>query len=86
MNPRRPLDAYIHFGLGPHVSLGCDAGQAGLTEMFRSVFKLKNVRRAPGPQGELKKVLQPGGLCMYMREDRGAYFPFPCTMKICYDD
>ncbi|KAI2778552.1 heme peroxidase [Daldinia loculata] len=86
VNPRRPLDAYIHFGLGPHVSLGCDAGQAGLTEMFRSVFKLKNVRRAPGPQGELKKVLQPGGLCMYMREDRGAYFPFPCTMKICYDD
>ncbi|KAI0847017.1 heme peroxidase [Daldinia vernicosa] len=86
VNPRRPLDAYIHFGLGPHVRLGHDAGQAGLTEMFRSVFKLKNVRRAPGPQGELKKVLQPGGLYMYMREDRGAYFPFPCTMKICYDE
>ncbi|KAI1800009.1 heme peroxidase [Daldinia bambusicola] len=86
VNPRRPLDAYIHFGLGPHVHFGRDAGQAGLTEMFRSVFKLKNVRRAPGAQGELKKVLQPGGFCMYMREDRGAYFPFPCTMKICYDD
>ncbi|KAI0108091.1 heme peroxidase [Daldinia grandis] len=86
VNPRRPLDAYIHFGFGPHIHFGRDAGQAGLTELFRSVFKLKNVRRAPGPQGELKKVLQPGGLYMYMREDRGAYFPFPCTMKICYDD
>ncbi|KAI1474429.1 heme peroxidase [Daldinia eschscholtzii] len=86
VNPRRPLDAYIHFGLGPHVHFGRDAGQAGLTEMFRSVFKLKNVRRAPGAQGELKKILQPGGLYVYMKEDRGAYFPFPCTMKICYDD
>ncbi|KAI2618256.1 linoleate diol synthase [Hypomontagnella submonticulosa] len=86
VNPRRPLDAYIHFGLGPHACLGRDACQAGLAEMFRSVFKLKNVRRAPGAQGELKKVPRPGGFYVYMREDRGAYFPFPCTMKICYDE
>ncbi|OTB02795.1 hypothetical protein M426DRAFT_61578 [Hypoxylon sp. CI-4A] len=86
VNPRRPLDAYIHFGLGPQNSLGRSASQAGLTEMFRSVFKLKNVRRAPGAQGELKKVSRPGGSYMYMTEDRGAYFPFPCTMRISYDD
>ncbi|KAK7937986.1 heme peroxidase [Apiospora aurea] len=86
VNPSRPLDAYIHFGLGPHACLGRDAAQAALTEMFRAVFKLRNVRRAPGPQGELKKVPRPGGFYVYMREDRGAYFPFPCTMKICYDD
>ncbi|KAK8076499.1 hypothetical protein PG994_003771 [Apiospora phragmitis] len=86
VNPRRPLDAYIHFGLGPHACLGRNAAQAALTEMFRAVFKLRNVRRAPGPQGELKKVPRPGGFYVYMREDRGAYFPFPCTMKICYDN
>ncbi|RYP35414.1 hypothetical protein DL767_003821 [Monosporascus sp. MG133] len=85
VNPRRPLNAYIHFGAGPHACLGRDLAQVGLTEMFRSVFRLKNVRRAPGPQGELKKVPRPGGFYVYMREDRGAYFPFPCTMKICYD-
>ncbi|KAI1632145.1 heme peroxidase [Biscogniauxia mediterranea] len=85
LNPRRPLDAYIHFGLGPYGCLGRDVAQAGLTEMFRSLFKLKNVRRAPGPQGELKKVLHPGGFRVFMRDDRGQYFPFPCTMKICYD-
>ncbi|KAI1389341.1 linoleate diol synthase [Hypoxylon trugodes] len=86
VNPRRPLDAYIHFGLGPHAYFGGNASQAGLTEMFRSVFKLKNVRRAPGAQGELKKVSAPGRSYLYMREDRGAYFPFPCTMTICYDN
>ncbi|KAL7623519.1 hypothetical protein AAE478_007202 [Parahypoxylon ruwenzoriense] len=86
VNPRRPLDAYIHFRLGPHDCLGIDACQSGLTEMFRSVFKLKNVRRAPGAQGELKRVPRDGAFELYMRDDRGAYFPFPCTMKICYDD
>ncbi|KAH9994375.1 linoleate diol synthase [Xylariaceae sp. FL0662B] len=86
VNPRRPLGAYIHFGLGPHTCLGRNACQAALTEMFRSVFKLRNVRRAPEFQGELKKVPRPGGFYVYMTEDRGAYFPFPCTMKICYDD
>ncbi|KAI1104345.1 linoleate diol synthase [Jackrogersella minutella] len=85
VNPRRPLDAYVHFGLGPHACLGRDASEACLTEMFRSVFKLKNVRRAPGPQGELKKIPQ-DGFDMYMRQDRAAFFPFPCTMKICYDE
>ncbi|KAI1770674.1 linoleate diol synthase [Hypoxylon cercidicola] len=85
VNPRRPLDAYIHFWMGPHACLGRDACQAGLTGMFRSVFQLKNVRKAPGAQGQLKKIYRPGGFYLYLRED-GSYFPFPCTMKICYDN
>lgn len=67
VNPRRPLDAYIHFGLGPHACLGRNAAQAALTEMFRAVFKLRNVRRAPGPQGELKKVPRPGRFFVYSK-------------------
>lgn len=85
MNPHRPLGTYLHFGLGPHTCLGRDVANVALIEMFRSVFRRKNVRRAVGAQGELKKVLRPGGSYAYMREDRGAYYPFPCTMKICYD-
>ncbi|KAI0473051.1 linoleate diol synthase [Xylariaceae sp. FL0804] len=96
VNPRRPLNAYLHFGRGPHACLGRDAAQVALGEMFRAVFRLRNLRRAPGPQGELKKVVVPvvpGGKgppqqqqpVWYMKEDREAYFPFPCTMVLCYD-
>jgi prostaglandin-endoperoxide synthase 1/linoleate 10R-lipoxygenase len=85
VNPRRPLTSYISYILGPHTCLARNTCEVALTEMFRSVFRLKNLRRAPGPQGELKKVRGPDGFDVYMREDRGAYYPFPCTMQICYD-
>ncbi|KAI3322602.1 linoleate diol synthase [Xylariaceae sp. AK1471] len=85
VNPRRPLTTYISYMLGPHTCLARNTCEVALTEMFRSVFRLKGLRRAPGPQGELKKVRGPDGFDVYMREDRGAYYPFPCTMQICYD-
>jgi len=56
-----------------------------LTAMLRTVGKLDGLRRACGPQGELKKIPRPGGFYVYMREDQGSYFVFPCTMKVHYD-
>ncbi|KXJ95099.1 heme peroxidase [Microdochium bolleyi] len=100
VNPSRPLASYMHVAALSSGSAASDGQlvQASVTEMFRAVFRLlKNVRRAPGPQGELKKVLQKAsggsssdgaegqGSVVYLREDRGAYVPFPCTMRICYD-
>ncbi|KAK5629121.1 hypothetical protein RRF57_004836 [Xylaria bambusicola] len=85
VNPRRPLDSYVTYVLGPHTHLAQNTCQIALTEMFRSIFRLKNLRRAPGPQGELKRVRSDEGFDLYMREDRGAYYPFPTTMTICYD-
>ncbi|KAI0146243.1 linoleate diol synthase [Xylariaceae sp. FL1272] len=85
VNPRRPLASYVSFVLGPHTCLARNASENALTEMFRSVFKLKNLRRAPGGPGELKRVKDQDGFDVYMREDRGAYYPFPCTMQIAYD-
>ena len=75
----RPLESYIHYGEGPHTCLGRDANMVGLTSMLRVVGKLKNLRRAPGPQGELKKIPRPGGFYIYMREDQGSYFVFPLS-------
>ncbi|OLN90159.1 Linoleate 10R-lipoxygenase [Colletotrichum chlorophyti] len=86
VDPRRPLESYIHYGLGPHACLGRDASQVALTEMFRALFRKKNLRRVPGPQGLLKKVPRPGGFFVYMKEDWGQLWPFPVTMKVMWDE
>lgn len=86
VDPRRPLEAYIHYGLGPHACLGREASQVALTEMFRALFKRRNVRRQPGPLGALKKVPRPGGFFVYMREDLSGLWPFPCSMKVMWDE
>ena len=75
----RPLESYIHYGMGDHTCLGRDASRVALTAMLRTVAKLKNLRRAPGPQGQLKKVPRPGGFYVYMTENHGSYFPFPTS-------
>lgn len=54
--------------------------------MFRAVFRRRNLRRAPGPQGELKKVPRPGGFVVYMREDWDSLWPFPISMKVLWDE
>ena len=86
MNPTRPLDSYIHYGAGPHACLGRDISQVAIIELFRTLFRRKNVHRVPGPQGELKKVARPGGFYVYMMEDWSSYFPFPTTMKVMWDE
>ncbi len=86
VNPHRPLDRYIHYGVGPHTCLGRDISQAAITSMFRALFRRRNLRRAPGPQGELKKVARPGGFFVYMTDDWSSFFPFPTTMKVMWDE
>ena len=81
----RPMESYIHFGVGPHACLGAEASRTALTAMLRTVGKLDNLRRAPGPAGQLKKIARPGGSYDYMRPDHGSYSPFPTTMKIHWD-
>lgn len=81
----RPLESYIHYGVGPHTCLGKDVSQVALTAMLKVVGGLDNLRRAPGPAGQLKKIPRPGGFYIYMRSDWGSYFPFPTTMKINFD-
>jgi linoleate 10R-lipoxygenase len=75
----RPMDSYIHYGEGPHKCLGMDVSKVAITAMLKTVGRLDNLRRAPGPRGELKKIPRPGGFYIYMREDQGGYFPFPTS-------
>ena len=75
----RPVDTYIQYGFGPDAFLGQEASRVALTAMLRVVGRLANLRRAPGPQGQLKKIPRPGGSHVYMRADHGSYFPFPTS-------
>ena len=79
----RPLENYIHYGLGPHACLGAEVSRVALTAMLRVVGRLDNLRRAPGPQGELKKIPRLGTFDVYMRADHGSYWPFP-TSKLTF--
>jgi hypothetical protein len=57
--------------------------------MFRALFKRRGVRRAPCPQGELKRVVGVGegsAAVEYLRGDWGAKGEWPVTMKVCWDE
>lgn len=81
----RPLDSYIQFGKGPHQCIGLDWAKVSLPTMLKCVGRLGNLRRAPGPQGEFKKVPQPGGFKIYLTADESSYTPFPAYMKVQWD-
>ncbi|KAJ5085033.1 hypothetical protein N7532_009804 [Penicillium argentinense] len=73
----RPMESYIHYGVGPHTCLGKEASKVALTAMLRVVGRLDNLRRAPGPQGELKKIPRPNNFYSYMLEDETGFYAFP---------
>lgn len=70
----RPMDSYIHYGVGPHACLGKEASQVGLTAMVRVMARLPGLRPAPGPQGVCKKVAREDGFYAYMTEVCFFYF------------
>ena len=81
----RPMESYVQYGQGPHQCLGYDMSRLALRTMLKTVGKLENLRRVPGPQGQIKKVAGPGGVTLYMTADYSRYFPFPTTMKVRWD-
>ena len=81
----RPIDSYIHYGWGPHQCAGLDASQLALSTMFKMVMQLKGLRRAPGLQGEVKKIPADYGYTIYMLPDWSGFYPIPTTMKIQWD-
>lgn len=76
---RRPMESYIHYGVGPHSCLGGDASKVALAAMLRVVGSLDNLRPAPGPQGELKKIPRDNGFYTYMRQDETSFYAFPMS-------
>lgn len=97
----RPFESYMTYGMGIHTCLGKDINMVTLGAMLKTVGKLGNLRRAPGPQGQIKKVgahricvvwmltlsqvPQPLGGYICMKEDQSSYWKFPTTFKVHYD-
>jgi hypothetical protein len=77
----RPEDSYILYGFGPHSCIGREINIVANTAILRTFARLKNLRRAPGPQGELKYVLKNNVIKAYLQEDWSSYWYFP-TSKI----
>ena len=53
IDPHRPKESYNLNGVGFHNCIGTEYSVQTITEILRVVFKLQNVRRAPGDAGRL---------------------------------
>jgi len=82
----RPDDVYIHHGYGGHACLGRPIVMLAMAAQLRVFARLKNLRTAPGPAGELKSTLVNGVFMEYMSEDWSQWTPFPSTWKLLFDE
>lgn len=84
----RPIDSYIHLGMGPHQCLGWRMTRVALTAMLKVIGRLDGLQAAKGQQGLVKKVLKdfPGDANdvpddwkyhAFLTENWDQYWPFP---------
>lgn len=89
----RDRNLYIHHGFGAHACLGRPIVEVAMAAQLKVFAKLKNLRRAPGLQGEMKRTVpppnpvssdpheNPGRIEAFMKEDWSDWWPFP-TCKL----
>jgi hypothetical protein len=85
----RDSDLYLHHGYGKHTCIGRPLVEVAMASQLKVFAKLKNLRRAPGPQGEIKRTVpppnpvssdpheNPGRIEAFMKEDWSDWWPFP---------
>ncbi|GFG11879.1 psi-producing oxygenase A [Aspergillus lentulus] len=78
----RPAEIYIHHGWGPHACLGRAIVTTAGAALLRVLGRLENIRRAPGPAGEMKSKMVNGAFKLYLREDGSAWTPFPQSRSL----
>ncbi|GIZ39733.1 hypothetical protein CKM354_000310500 [Cercospora kikuchii] len=88
LDPFRPLSSYILLGHGLHFCFGARLVGPALVATLKEVFKLKNLRRAPGRQGHLNEVVhEVAGVPMKSYLDQNSKeSPIPTTMTLEYDE
>lgn len=82
----RPNESYIHHGWGPHSCLGrpiTTTSQAAMLKAFARECG-PGVRRAPGPQGEMKRKMVNGAFPVFLTEDGSDWSVFPVAKKVLF--
>lgn len=54
----RPIESYIHLGMGPHQCLGWRMTRVALTAMLKVIGRLDGLQAAKGDQGKVQKVVK----------------------------
>ena len=85
----RDSKLYLHHGYSKHACLGRPIVEIAMAAQLKVFAKLKNLRRAPGLQGQIKKTVpppnpvssdpheNPGRIEAFMKEDWSDWWPFP---------
>jgi hypothetical protein len=81
----RPDELYIHHGYGGHACLGRKMVEVVNAVQLRAFARLKNLRRAAGPAGQLKSKMIDGVTTFYMDEAWSQWTPYPSSWKLQYD-
>ncbi|RMZ82446.1 hypothetical protein DV737_g2059, partial [Chaetothyriales sp. CBS 132003] len=87
IDPHRPISSYILLGHGLHFCFGARLVAPALVSTLKEVFRLKNLRRAPGKQGHFSTLdHQVAGVNMrhYLDASSGES-PVPTTLTLIYD-
>lgn len=82
----RPDEDYIHHGWGPHSCLGRPIVTTAAASMLRVFARLGNLRRAPGPAGEMKNKVVGGAFKVFLLPDGSDWGSFPSTKKVLFDE
>ncbi|KAI8935646.1 hypothetical protein NX059_007172 [Plenodomus lindquistii] len=87
LNPHRPFKDYTLLGHGLHFCFGARLVGPSLAATLREVFKLKNVRRAPGKQGRFTTTEHKlAGITMRHYLDASSKeSPIPTSLRLHYD-
>ncbi|PWN51100.1 linoleate diol synthase [Violaceomyces palustris] len=89
LDPYRPRNSYILLGDGLHYCFGARLIGSSLGAILKEVFRLKNVRRAPGSGGRLASIEEEiaEGVKAKLYIDRNATeTPIPTSMRLEYDE
>ena len=87
----RDKSLYLHHGYGQHECLGRPIVEVAMAAQLKVFAKLKDLRRAPGLQGIIKRTVpipnpvsshpheNPGRIEAFMKEDWSDWWPFPTS-------